>query len=105
MLPPKERQRVVGGEVADPSLEGGQVATLPLHAASVVPRDEGSILLPEGDVCTPWHKTRQSTKEAPNFRERRKSEVRGVLRWDQATSARRTTLLVSRLAEDFSALV
>jgi len=68
LLPPRERQRVVGGEVAGPSLEGGQVATLPLHTASVVPRGEGSILLPEGDGCAPWHKTRQSTKGAPNFR-------------------------------------
>src|SRR5918993_3870956 len=28
-------------------------------------RNEGSILLTEGDVCAPWHKTPQSTKEAP----------------------------------------
>jgi hypothetical protein len=28
-------------------------------------RNEGSILLTEGDVYAPWHKTRQSTKEAP----------------------------------------
>ena len=38
-------------------------------------RNEGSILLSEGDVCAPWHKTRQSPKKAPNFRELRKSEV------------------------------
>jgi hypothetical protein len=28
-------------------------------------RNGRSILLSEGDVCAPWHKTRQSTKEAP----------------------------------------
>src|SRR5215210_1156315 len=39
-------------------------------------RNEGSILLTEGDVCAPWHKTRQSPKKAPNFRELRKAEVR-----------------------------
>src|SRR5215207_4008645 len=26
-------------------------------------RNEGSILLTEGDVCAPWHKVRQSTKK------------------------------------------
>src|SRR5215208_7088648 len=45
-------------------------------------RNEGSIPLSEGDVCAPWHKTRQSTKEAPNFRESPECELRnyGVLR-------------------------
>src|SRR5215211_1115777 len=57
------------GKVASPSLEGGQVAVLRLHAASTMPRNEASILLCEGDVCALWHKGRQSTKEAPNFRE------------------------------------
>ena len=33
MLPPRERQRVVGGEVAGPGLEGRQVAVLRLHVA------------------------------------------------------------------------
>ena len=33
LLPPIERQRVVGGEVADPGLEGGQVAVLRPHVA------------------------------------------------------------------------
>jgi hypothetical protein len=28
-------------------------------------RDEGSILLCENNVCAPWHKVRQGTKEAP----------------------------------------
>src|SRR5215210_5180589 len=32
-------------------------------------RNEGSISLSEGDVYAPWHKTRQSTKNAPNFRD------------------------------------
>src|SRR5215217_3658585 len=41
-------------------------------------RNEGSIPLSEGDVCAPWHKTRQSTKEAPNFRESPKGEVRRI---------------------------
>jgi hypothetical protein len=34
-----------------------------------MPRNEASILLCEGSVCAPGHKARQSTKEAPNFRE------------------------------------
>src|SRR5215213_5308933 len=41
-------------------------------------RNEGSILLCEGSVCAPWHKARQSTKEAPNFRELRYGEVRRI---------------------------
>src|SRR5215210_358994 len=39
-------------------------------------RNEGSISLSEGDVCAPWHKACHSTKNAPNFLERRKAEVR-----------------------------
>src|SRR5215204_2311112 len=39
-------------------------------------RNEGSILLTEGDVCAPWYKTPQGTKEAPNFRELRACELR-----------------------------
>src|SRR5215217_646947 len=66
------------GKVASPSLEGGQVAVLRLHAASARPRNEASILLCEGDVCALWHKGRQSTKEAPNFRESPKGEVRRI---------------------------
>src|SRR5215208_119992 len=42
------------------------------------PRNEASILLCEGSVCAPWHKARQSTKEAPNFRELRYGEVRRI---------------------------
>src|SRR5215213_9081858 len=79
LLPPMQRQGVAG-EVAGPSLEGGQVATLPLHVASVVPRDECSILASEGNVCAPGHKACQGTKEAPNFLELRLAEVqlRGI---------------------------
>jgi hypothetical protein len=73
--PPLHRQL----DVAGPSLEGGQVATLPLHAALAMPRDECSILASEGDVCAPWHKARQSTKNAPNFLELRSREVRATL--------------------------
>src|SRR5215203_850434 len=77
LLPPMQKQGVAG-EVAGPGLEGGQVATLPLHVASVVPRDECSILASEGNVCAPWHKPRQNTKNAPNFLELRKGEVRRI---------------------------
>src|SRR5215210_8590998 len=38
-------------------------------------RNEGSILLTEGDVCALWHKAYHSTKEAPNFRELRLGDV------------------------------
>jgi hypothetical protein len=54
------------------------VAVLRLHAASAVPRNEGSILLCEGNVCAPGHKAHQSTKNAPNFREPDKAEVRRI---------------------------
>ena len=54
------------------------MAVLRLHAASAVPRNEGSILLCEESVCALGHKTRQSTKEAPNFREHRQHEVRRI---------------------------
>jgi hypothetical protein len=57
----------VGGKVASPGLEGGQVAVLRHHAASARSRNGGSILLCEGSVCAPWHKTRRSTKEAPEL--------------------------------------
>jgi len=60
------------------ALGGEQVAVLCLHAASARPRNEASILLCEGDVCALWYKGRQSTKEAPNFREFVKYEVRGM---------------------------
>ena len=33
----------------------------------------------KGDVCAPWHKTRQNTKNAPNFLELRQREVRRTL--------------------------
>src|SRR5215211_9486328 len=78
LLPPMQRQGVAG-EVAGPGLEGGQVATLPLHVASVVPRDECSILASEGNVCAPGHKARQGTKEAPNFLELRTCDLRRIL--------------------------
>src|SRR5215211_1587509 len=39
------------------------------------PRNGGSILLCEGSVCAPWHKTPQSTEKAPNFLGLRKGEV------------------------------
>jgi hypothetical protein len=38
-------------------------------------RNEGSILLCEGNVCALWHKACDSTKEAPKFLELRTSEV------------------------------
>ena len=41
-------------------------------------RNEGRILLTKGDLCAPWHKTRQSPKKAPNFREYAKGEVRRI---------------------------
>jgi hypothetical protein len=76
LLPPMERQGVVG-EVASPSLEGGQVAVLRPNAASLNwARNEGSILLSWANVYAPWHKTRENTKKAPNFSERRQHEVR-----------------------------
>ena len=31
--------------------------------------NERIILLPEGDICAPWHEVCQSTKEVPNFGE------------------------------------
>src|SRR5215213_11894767 len=42
----------------------------------VVSINKGSLLLCEKGVCAPWHKTCRSTKEVPNFRERRQCEVR-----------------------------
>ena len=60
------------------SVGGGQVAVLRLHTASARPRNEGSILLPEENVCASWHKTHQSVKEAPNFGELREREVRRI---------------------------
>src|SRR5215213_11660720 len=41
-------------------------------------RNEGSILLAEGDICAPWHKMCQNIKGAPNFRESLIDEVRPV---------------------------
>jgi hypothetical protein len=55
------------------------VAVLRLHVALRWPRNEGSLLLCEGSVCALGHKARQSTKEAPNFRESPKGEVRRIL--------------------------
>jgi hypothetical protein len=55
------------------------VAVLRLHVALSWPRNEGSLLLCEGSVCALGHKARQSTKEAPNFRESPKGEVRRTL--------------------------
>src|SRR5215212_7421809 len=55
-----------------------QVAVLRPHAASNRPRNEVSILLSKRNVCAPWHKTRQSTKEAPNFLELRQRELRRI---------------------------
>ena len=52
------------------------MAVLRLHAASAMPRNEGSVLLCEGSVCASGHKARQSAKEAPNFLEHRLGEVR-----------------------------
>jgi hypothetical protein len=40
--------------------------------------NEGSLLLPEGDVCAPEHKAHQSTKEALNFRELRNDKLRRI---------------------------
>jgi hypothetical protein len=60
------------------SLEEGQVAVLRLHTASARPRNEGSILPPEENVCAPWHKAGQSTEEAPNFLEGRQYEVQRI---------------------------
>jgi hypothetical protein len=54
------------------------VAVLRLHVALSWPRNEASILLCEGSVCALGHKARQSTKEAPNFREYPKGEVRRI---------------------------
>src|SRR5215217_2621248 len=42
------------------------------------PSNECSLLLCEGSVCAPWHKTLQSTKKAPNFGELRQHEVRRI---------------------------
>src|SRR5215213_6267125 len=44
----------------------------------VVSINKGSLLLCEKGVCAPWHKTCRSTKEVPNFRERRQREVRRI---------------------------
>src|SRR5215213_6741757 len=44
----------------------------------VVSINKGSLLLCEKGVCAPWHKTCRSTKEVPNFRERRQHEVRRI---------------------------
>jgi len=52
------------------------VAVLRLHAASAMPRNEGSVLLCEGSVCASGHKARQSAKEAPNFGEHPTPELR-----------------------------
>src|SRR5215208_6187395 len=43
---------------------------------SAPPRNGGSILLCEGDVCALWYKTPQSTREAPNFGECPECELR-----------------------------
>src|SRR5215208_2648548 len=51
------------GWVASPSLEGGQVAVLRLHAASARSRNEGIILLFKVSVCAPWHKGSARTSE------------------------------------------
>src|SRR5215210_3430814 len=56
LLPPMEGQRMVGG----------QVAVLRPHAALCWPRNDCTIFLCKASVCAPWHKARQSTKEAPN---------------------------------------
>ena len=54
------------------------MAVLRLHVALSWPRNEGSLLLCEGSVCALGHKARQSTEEAPNFRESPKGEVRRI---------------------------
>src|SRR5215213_1992177 len=70
------------GKVASPSLEGGQVADLRLHAASVgCSRNEGSILLVKDKVCAPEHKGSARTSENSvyaNFVEYPKGEVRRI---------------------------
>jgi hypothetical protein len=47
-LPPRERQRVIGGEVAGPGLEGGQVAVLRPNVAISWPRNEYTVLSVQG---------------------------------------------------------
>jgi hypothetical protein len=49
--------------VAGPGLGEGQVAVLRLHLALRWPRNEGSILLCEGNVCAPEHKGSARTSE------------------------------------------
>src|SRR3954451_9474981 len=73
LTPPKPRRASPCAlQVADPDLEGRQVAVLRLHAASM-PRNAGSILLAKAQVCAPQHKIRTRTSE-----KRRKAEVRSV---------------------------
>jgi hypothetical protein len=74
--PPMERQRVGGGSWPRSRRKAG---SCPAPSRGVNgPRNEGSILLCEGGLCAPWHKSRQSTKEAPNFVELRQHEVRRI---------------------------
>src|SRR5215208_2231836 len=73
-LPPMEKQRVGGGSWPRSRRRAGSCPA-PSRGVSW-PRNEGSLLLCGGDVCAPWHKTRQSTKNAPNFLEIRDREVR-----------------------------
>jgi hypothetical protein len=78
LLPPRERQRVVGGEVASHGVEVGQVAVLRLHAESSdhvikVPYSPGRI----GALHTMDHLFLRLLRIAvAKFRESRQSEVR-----------------------------
>src|SRR5215212_9662107 len=69
LLPPREGQRVVE-EVADPGLEGEQVATLPLHVASA------GHVTKSAYSCVRRMYVLYSTKETPNFGKLRACEVR-----------------------------
>src|SRR5215211_3482748 len=63
------------GKVASPSLEGGQVAVLRLHAASTGHVTKPAYSCVRGMYVRCGTKGRQSTKEAPNFRESLKAEI------------------------------
>jgi hypothetical protein len=60
-FPPQSKLRSIPalwqvvGRVATPCLGRGQVAILRPHVASLKPRNDCSILLSEGSVCSPGH--------------------------------------------------
>src|SRR5215207_5909080 len=71
-------KRQVVGRVASPHLEGGQVAVLCLHASSAGHVTKAAYTCVRQGYVRYGTKVRLITKEAPNFVELRKGEVRSI---------------------------